>query len=170
MPSYELSADSLFIRTIFPLQRDTSLFPVGGTMLYLLIREKMSHLISTPWFPALSRLEPSSSIYRHGGRRWGWIWSRRLSQCRWRPSSHHRTRVLIKLVISRSTAVAAVTVKMEFQPISLFWGRERGGESGVKSRARLLINQFGGKKANLLSYRREERRGALKPSQQHIKY
>lgn len=38
--------------------------------------------------------------------------------------------------------------------------RERdggGGESGVKSWSRLLINQFGGKKANFLSYRREER-------------
>lgn len=36
--------------------------------------------------------------------------------CSGRPVSQHRTRALNKLVIIRSTAAAAVTVKMEFQP------------------------------------------------------
>lgn len=93
MASYELSAASLFIKTGFPLQWDTSLFSVGGTMKYLLIREKLSHLFSTPWFPALARLERSGSIYRQGGRRWGWLWSRRLSRCKLVPvqSTSHQS-------------------------------------------------------------------------------
>lgn len=119
-------------------------------------------------FPALSRLERSSSIYRHGGRRWGWVWSRRLSQRSWRPSSQHRTRVLNKLVIIRSAAVAAVTVKMEFQPISLFWGKDRGGKWCKESVEAVNKPVW---KENLTCFLTEnERRGALKASQQHIKY
>lgn len=52
--------------------------------------------------------------------------------------------------------------------LTLLRERDGGGESGVKSQSRLLINKFGGKK--LTCFLTDERRGALKPSQQHIKY
>lgn len=48
--------------------------------------------------------------------------SRQQSPCSGCPISQHRTRALNKLVIIRSTAAAAVMVKMEFQPTSLSWG------------------------------------------------
>lgn len=44
------------------------------------------------------------------------------SPCSGRPISQHRTRALNKPVIIRSTAAAAVIVKMEFQPTWLSWG------------------------------------------------
>lgn len=44
------------------------------------------------------------------------------SPCSGCPISQHRTRALNKLVIIRSTAAAAVIVKMEFQPTWLSWG------------------------------------------------
>lgn len=54
--------------------------------------------------------------------------SRQQSPCSGCPISQHRTRALNKLVIIRSTAAAAVMVKMEFQPTSLSWG-ETGKQS-----------------------------------------
>lgn len=48
--------------------------------------------------------------------------SRQQLPCSGGPVSQHRTRALNKLVIIRSTAAAAVMVKMEFQLTSLSWG------------------------------------------------
>lgn len=52
------------------------------------------------------------------------------SPCSGRPISQHRTRALNKPVIIRSTAAAAVIVKMEFQPTWLSWGGVGGRETG----------------------------------------
>lgn len=58
---------------------------------------------------------------------WRWeleaeVSSGQQSPCSGCPISQHRTRALNKLVIIRSTAAAAVIVKMEFQPTWLSWG------------------------------------------------
>lgn len=59
------------------------------------------------------------------------------SPCSGFPISQHRTRALNKLVIIRSTAAAAVIVKMEFQPTWLSWGGKIGRQQCYGTQSRL---------------------------------
>lgn len=128
------------------------------------------HTFSTTQLSALSHLENSSSVYRHGRRERGLVWSRRLSLCSGCPSSQHRTRALNKLVIIRSTAVAAVIVKMEFQPTSLSWGRagKEWCQESVEAISQPWINYFGNTRTCFLT--ESEMRGLWPPSCLYFKY
>lgn len=90
---------------------------------------------SSIFYHVVCRLNLVNSASVCGRRRGGWgggeseapVSSGQQSPCSGRPISQHRTRALNKPVIIRSTAAAAVIVKMEFQPTWLSWGGGGGG-------------------------------------------